>query len=52
MMEWNPGEALKNNVLATRSFGELAVEHGVEQRLLEQRGFPDFEKWCKIQPQK
>lgn len=26
-----------------------AVEHGVEQRLLEQRGFPDFDKWCKIQ---
>lgn len=24
-----------------------AVEHGVEQRLLEQRGFPDFDKWCK-----
>jgi hypothetical protein len=26
---------------------EEAVEHGVEQRLLEQRGFPDFDKWCK-----
>lgn len=24
-----------------------AVDHGVEQRLLEQRGFPDFDKWCK-----
>ena len=24
-----------------------AVEHGVEQRLLEHRGFPDFDKWCK-----
>jgi FlaA1/EpsC-like NDP-sugar epimerase len=31
MMELNPVEALKNNVLATRSFGELAVEHGVER---------------------
>jgi len=25
-----------------------AVEHGVEQRLLEQRGFPDFDKWCRV----
>ena len=24
-----------------------AVEHGVEQRLLEKRGFPDFDKWVK-----
>jgi hypothetical protein len=24
-----------------------AVEHGVEQRLLEQQGFPDFDRWCK-----
>jgi hypothetical protein len=24
-----------------------AVEHGVEQRLLDQSGFPDFDHWCK-----
>jgi hypothetical protein len=29
-----------------------AVEHGVEQRLLEQRGFPDFDKWCKTNAMK
>jgi len=31
MMEQNPVEALKNNVLATRVLGELADEHGVER---------------------
>ncbi|MEI7899396.1 MAG: nucleoside-diphosphate sugar epimerase/dehydratase [bacterium] len=31
MMELNPVEALRNNVLATRALGELAVEHGVER---------------------
>ncbi len=30
MMEANPGEAIKNNVLATRLLGEVAGEHGVE----------------------
>src|SRR5262249_55409167 len=30
MMESNPGEAIKNNVLATRLLGEIAGEHGVE----------------------
>lgn len=24
-----------------------AVQHGVEQRLLEQSGFPDFDAWCR-----
>ena len=31
LMEQNPVEAVKNNVLATRLLGELAVEHGVER---------------------
>ncbi|HTY42069.1 MAG TPA: nucleoside-diphosphate sugar epimerase/dehydratase [Thermoanaerobaculia bacterium] len=30
MMEANPGEAIKNNVLATRLVGELSGEYGVE----------------------
>ena len=30
LMEANPGEAIKNNVLATRLLGELAAEYGVE----------------------
>jgi FlaA1/EpsC-like NDP-sugar epimerase len=30
MMELNPGEAIKNNVLATRTLAELAGTHGVE----------------------
>jgi FlaA1/EpsC-like NDP-sugar epimerase len=29
-MESNAGEAIKNNILATRLLGELAAEHGVE----------------------
>ena len=31
LMELNPIEAVKNNVLATRSLGELAIERGVER---------------------
>ncbi len=31
LMEQNPVEAVKNNVLATRGLGELAVEHNVER---------------------
>jgi FlaA1/EpsC-like NDP-sugar epimerase len=30
LMESNAGEAIKNNILATRLLGELAAEHGVE----------------------
>jgi FlaA1/EpsC-like NDP-sugar epimerase len=30
MMETNPGEAIKNNLLATHLLGELAAEYGVE----------------------
>jgi FlaA1/EpsC-like NDP-sugar epimerase len=31
MMEHNPGEALKNNVLATQTLGEVCVARGVER---------------------
>jgi FlaA1/EpsC-like NDP-sugar epimerase len=31
MMEYNPGEAIKNNVLGTRRLAELANDHGVQE---------------------
>jgi FlaA1/EpsC-like NDP-sugar epimerase len=31
MMEWNSGEAIKNNVLGTRTIAELADQHGVSE---------------------
>lgn len=31
MMEWNPGEAIKNNVFGTKKVADLAVAHGVQQ---------------------
>jgi FlaA1/EpsC-like NDP-sugar epimerase len=31
MMEFNPGEAIKNNVLGTRQLAELADAHGVQE---------------------
>ncbi len=34
MMEFNPSEAIRNNVLATRSLGELASEFGAETFVL------------------
>ncbi len=30
MMEWNPGEAVKNNVFGTKAVAKFASEHGVE----------------------
>jgi len=31
MMEYNPGEAIKNNVVGTQTLAELADEHGVQE---------------------
>jgi FlaA1/EpsC-like NDP-sugar epimerase len=30
LMEWNPGEAVKNNVLGTRALADLASQYGVD----------------------
>ncbi len=34
MMEWNPGEAVKNNVLGTQTVADLAADHGVAKMVL------------------
>ena len=34
MMEWNPGEAIKNNVGGTRILGDLSDRHGVQRFVL------------------
>jgi FlaA1/EpsC-like NDP-sugar epimerase len=34
LMESNPAEAVKNNILGTKTVGELAIKHGVEKFIL------------------
>lgn len=34
LMEWNPGEAIKNNVLGTRLLADVAAAHGVTHFIL------------------
>ena len=31
MMEWNPGEAIKNNIFGTKKIADLADQHGVDR---------------------
>jgi nucleoside-diphosphate-sugar epimerase len=31
MMEWNPGEAIKNNIFGTKTVADTADRHGVEE---------------------
>ncbi|MBI5526075.1 MAG: polysaccharide biosynthesis protein [Deltaproteobacteria bacterium] len=34
MMEWNPGEAIKNNVFGTRKLADVSIEAGVERFIM------------------
>jgi FlaA1/EpsC-like NDP-sugar epimerase len=34
MMEWNPGEAIKNNVFGTKKLADVSMEYGVERFIM------------------